>query len=431
MESVRLLVSSLGELHPMYSVSIVLVTLWLLCYVKNILTCPEIYGRHGFKTGSYEKGSFERTNLDRIRARSGQFPKPYSNGWYKICDTEELTKGKVLSVTALGREFVAFRGQDDKPGVLDAFCPHLGTHLGHGGKVVGNSLVCPYHLWEFDATGKNMRIPYCKKDMSGSKRVNAKQYTVIESKPLGAVFFWFDAEGREPQWGLHRGLLEVESEIEQGKMRSIWSNRWDDMMLHVFEPSQNSADDFHFLTVHQYLPMPMNLKLMKVSHHIKTAYGRDEEESELPREIMLIRETITSMKFLDKIPIPYIKDFITTYVEIQGPNNILFRVDTPIGRFRSHFALLPIEPFRQKATMRMYADSSVPWFIGRILMWWIRETADQDRQVWEHKSHVSPRNLVLGDGPFASYGKWLQRFYSKNSQGWETVVPGGQSALDW
>ena len=42
-----------------------------------------------------------------------------------------------------------------RAGVLHAFCPHLGTHLGHGGTVQGNNIVCPYHSWEFDADGRN------------------------------------------------------------------------------------------------------------------------------------------------------------------------------------------------------------------------------------------------------------------------------------
>jgi phenylpropionate dioxygenase-like ring-hydroxylating dioxygenase large terminal subunit len=54
----------------------------------------------------------------------------------------------VVSVSALGREFVLFRGEDGRAGALHAFCPHLGTHLGHGGFVRGSNLVCPYHSWE-------------------------------------------------------------------------------------------------------------------------------------------------------------------------------------------------------------------------------------------------------------------------------------------
>ena len=43
--------------------------------------------------------------------------------------------------------------------VMDAFCPHLGAHLGHGGHVDGCEIVCPFHGWQFDADGHNTRHP--------------------------------------------------------------------------------------------------------------------------------------------------------------------------------------------------------------------------------------------------------------------------------
>ena len=38
-------------------------------------------------------------------------------------------------------------------GVMHAFCPHMGAHLGMGGVVVGNLLQCPFHGWSFDTSG--------------------------------------------------------------------------------------------------------------------------------------------------------------------------------------------------------------------------------------------------------------------------------------
>ncbi|WP_425436809.1 Rieske 2Fe-2S domain-containing protein [Mycobacterium rhizamassiliense] len=30
---------------------------------------------------------------------------------------------------------------------IEAYCPHLGAHLGHGGKVLGDELHCPFHAF--------------------------------------------------------------------------------------------------------------------------------------------------------------------------------------------------------------------------------------------------------------------------------------------
>jgi len=149
-------------------------------------------------TKDYARYTFQRKNLDRIRKRSGQFPKPYPNGWYRICGSEELVKGQVISITCCGREMVAFRGNDGRAGVLHAFCPHLGTHLGHGGTVKGNNLVCPYHSWEFDADGVNKCIPYCSREYKDSKRINARKYSTRER--LGIIFAWYHAAGKEPDY---------------------------------------------------------------------------------------------------------------------------------------------------------------------------------------------------------------------------------------
>jgi len=59
------------------------------------------------------------------------------------------------------------------------------------------------------------------------------------------------------------------------------------------------------------------------------------------------------------------------------------------------------------------------------MLYLVMHTANQDRKVWEHKSHVSPRNLVAGDGPFAAYGKWLEQFYCEESEGYE------DTSIDW
>jgi phenylpropionate dioxygenase-like ring-hydroxylating dioxygenase large terminal subunit len=225
----------------------------------------------------YEKESFKRKNLDRLRMKSGQFPKPYPNGWYRVCGSSELPKGRVIAATCCGKEMVVFRGNDGKAGVLDAFCPHLGTHLGHGGTVVGNNIVCPYHSWEFDVTGKCHTIPYCSKDMSNSSRVNAKKYECRER--LSIIFVWYHAGGKAPEYE-----LTVLDEIEDPKngFRHVITEFVGDWMCHNMEPSHNSADWYHFKTVHKWLCQDMNyegIKGMYIEHGCNVRYGTDSSQS--------------------------------------------------------------------------------------------------------------------------------------------------------
>ena len=46
--------------------------------------------------------------------------------------------------------------------VLDAYCQHLGGHLGVGGTVVGDEIKCPWHAWQWRQDGTNSLIPYSK-----------------------------------------------------------------------------------------------------------------------------------------------------------------------------------------------------------------------------------------------------------------------------
>jgi phenylpropionate dioxygenase-like ring-hydroxylating dioxygenase large terminal subunit len=72
------------------------------------------------------------------------------NGWFAVGLSHELSVGDVKPVSCLGHDLVLFRTMTGKVGVLDAYCPHIGTHLSLGGCVEGESLRCPFHRWAFD-----------------------------------------------------------------------------------------------------------------------------------------------------------------------------------------------------------------------------------------------------------------------------------------
>ena len=55
------------------------------------------------------------------------------------------------------QDLVAYRGDGGELHVLDAHCPHFGAHIGHGGRVVGDCVTCPYHGWEWGADGVNVQ----------------------------------------------------------------------------------------------------------------------------------------------------------------------------------------------------------------------------------------------------------------------------------
>jgi phenylpropionate dioxygenase-like ring-hydroxylating dioxygenase large terminal subunit len=87
----------------------------------------------------------------------------FPRGLFVILFSDELAPGQVAPMRYLARDFVLFRTETGAPRVLDAFCPHLGAHLGHGGVVEGEELRCPFHAWKFNGTGECSEVPYAKK----------------------------------------------------------------------------------------------------------------------------------------------------------------------------------------------------------------------------------------------------------------------------
>src|SRR5687768_10820319 len=83
-------------------------------------------------------------------AMSGRFPFPdYPSGWYRVALSDQIRAGELMSLSYFGRELIAFRTDDGDVQVMEAHCPHLGAHIGVGGRVEGSCVVCPFHGWRF------------------------------------------------------------------------------------------------------------------------------------------------------------------------------------------------------------------------------------------------------------------------------------------
>ena len=81
------------------------------------------------------------------------------NAWFRVLDSSDVAPGEVKEAEVAGQQFAVFRGADDhKVHVLDAYCPHLGAHFAHGGSVVGNTLKCPFHNWQFNGATHSQTI---------------------------------------------------------------------------------------------------------------------------------------------------------------------------------------------------------------------------------------------------------------------------------
>ncbi|MBV8802862.1 MAG: Rieske 2Fe-2S domain-containing protein, partial [Gammaproteobacteria bacterium] len=78
----------------------------------------------------------------------------YQPGWYRFDLANKIKKGKIYSYHYFGKPLVCFRDKNNIVNIFDAHCPHLGAHLGVGGTIKNNRLICPFHGWQYDTQGK-------------------------------------------------------------------------------------------------------------------------------------------------------------------------------------------------------------------------------------------------------------------------------------
>ena len=69
-----------------------------------------------------------------------RYNKPIPFGWFAVAYCDELAVGDVKPLHYFDQDLVLFRTASGAASVMDAFCPHLGAHLGHGGKVHGDNI---------------------------------------------------------------------------------------------------------------------------------------------------------------------------------------------------------------------------------------------------------------------------------------------------
>ena len=75
-----------------------------------------------------------------VAERNDGFPhKGYPSGWFQVAWAGELEVGDVRPLHYFGQDLVLYRGKRGYH-VLDAFCPHMGAHFGHGrAKCIGSA----------------------------------------------------------------------------------------------------------------------------------------------------------------------------------------------------------------------------------------------------------------------------------------------------
>ena len=300
------------------------------------------------------------------------------NGWFQVAYSDELAPGQVVPLEYFGASLVLFRTEDGTASVLDAFCPHLGAHLGYGGKVEGSCIRCPFHAWQFDGSGTCTSVPYAQK---------IPPKAVIRSWPVhehaGLVMVWHHAAGAAPQWQLPT-IAEYGDPAWTDYERRRWQVRTRNQ-----EMAENSVDSAHFHYVHGTTNMPQSQAELK--DHVLRVYSSTDMDTARGG----VAGSVESLSY----------GFGFSTVRFTGViDTLLVSSVTPIDA--DHVDV------RFAFSVKKLGGADVTRGVGAAFIKEVSRQLEQDIPIWEHKTQWERPVLCDGDGPIGMFRKWSRQFYT-------------------
>ncbi|XP_073966686.1 cholesterol 7-desaturase nvd-like [Choristoneura fumiferana] len=340
-----------------------------------------------------------------------KLPPPYPNGWFALAESRDLKIGGVVSVDALGHNFAVYRGEDGVARCVDAYCPHLGANMGVGGTVRGSCIECPFHKWTFNAEGTCVSIPDLD---SPPKGISIKTWPTAEGD--GAVWVWYDAEGRSPLWSV---LSPEEQEEMQG-----WGYRGRNEFVvstHIMDIPENGADIAHLSPVHS---TSVFTSVANKHPYLLNFVGHHSWEAEWTRrEEHRARMTLTHYYKFGKLSIFR----LNAIADQNGPGHVRLRFQTRFGPVLFSLSVTPIGVLRQKVVHRVFS----PWYNAVMAASFIPMESymfERDITMWNNKRYISSPIYVKTDKSIRAFRAWYSQFYSEKSVSFKDAT---QNPLDW
>ena len=340
---------------------------------------------------------------------------PY--GWFRVAYSDELTFGKVIPLRYFERDLVLWRTQEGQPQIFDAYCPHLGAHLGYGGKVTATGIQCPFHGWCFDREGK------CPKEVAEYMRASP----------------WFGLASFMPEWVQpRRDRIPHSSKIPPQARINSWSvvetNGIILMYYHSNERSQHRLPNWTIPELPEYRD-PDWIRVMRRRWRVRTnVYEVAENGIDTAHSVFVHAQTFAALKsngldtdgttsihrlsFLTKLLGREVEGFLTiashglgcqvsrtilkTFAELQFTAVFLL---TPIDREYVEIDL--VFTMKKLVNKQLTHLMIAPW-----LMRGIGKNLEQDIPIWENKIFQTHPLLCDGDGSISQYRRWARQFYS-------------------
>ncbi|HWY25671.1 MAG TPA: Rieske 2Fe-2S domain-containing protein [Nevskia sp.] len=317
--------------------------------------------------------------LDAQRLERNPFPIP--TGWFFAAYSDSLAKGEVKNINFLNQEWVMFRGENGTVGITDPYCPHLGAHLGHGSKVVGDNLQCTFHHWEYNAEGFCKHIPYAK-----VMPPITKKQPILRTLPVveryGLIWAWYHPEAVDPQWELP-AIPEME---EPGHVKP---RRWSgEVNTAIQEVAENGVDNVHLKYLHGAPIVPPTTATFE-DHKMQINIGMGYIIGDM------YGPGLNVMRFT--------KDGVTA---------TMISYSVPITRDKTGMNMsFTYKDYPQGTKERAIAEHLVAHSIGEAEGESSAGFESVDMIVWNNKKYRAKPLLCDGDGQIIKYRQWFKQFY--------------------
>lgn len=430
---------------PFFWASAIFVTVFLVPFVWQLLFAPLTLAK------PLEETEAAPTNMRKRRARAGnQLPSPYPTGWFCVMvQADQLKAGQVEEISLFGHTFALFRGWDKKVRMMDAFCTHLGASLAIGGIVEpsSNCLRCPFHGWEFDgSTGRCVKIPYSDHDTTNvapsssssasaaaastvPKQAHSRAWPVVEAQNMIYAYYdetWARSEDKRSLEDMETAFPCPVIDVLNGSTKCFvyHGHSVHQVAAHIQEIPENGADVAHLNILHK------NFFLQALSPfvtHLWTADWRPgkAEDGTIHQAFIHLTQCLRLLNGRFYIPGTMIDVTITQ----DGPGIVYLFFQTPVGRLYVMETVTPISSVVQQATHTIWAESHVPRFVAKIILWGLVKQFERDIPIWNNKTFLRKPVIVKGDGPITKFRHWYSQFYPDLSS--SPSSSSSCSVLDW
>lgn len=321
----------------------------------------------------------------------------FPSGWFRLLAADAVPPGAVRTVRAMGGDRVVFRTASGRLGVVDPICPHLGAHLGHGGRVIGESLRCPFHGLRYGVDGS------CVGAEGPGRPPRARVGSLRAIEWQGQVMAFLDPRGGAPEWS-----LPALDDAELGPAREATMR----LRGHAQAVAENGVDFGHFGAVHGYMRV-RDTHVARDGVRLSSRFTFDRAHPLWPR-----LGTITGVFDTD----------------LHGLGCSITRLTLPGVGLRARLLLfvLPLEAteleftislrialparFARGGLVRRLADASAG-ALATLLLPHVVGDALQDREIWAHRVELARPQLLAGDGPIGLFRRWARQFYGSPADG--------------